>query len=107
MSDGNPFFYIGLGATTPTIDAALLNSGQPADLTGATVMFAFYRLGGAQIFERAATIVNASTGHVRYVWQAGDTGTEGRYLGRFTVTYPSTDVQFFPDDPRYIRVTIG
>lgn len=103
----NPFFRINQDATTPAIDAALLDeAGQPVDLAGATVAFALYELGGDEVFERGATIVAPLSGHVRYTWQAGDTATAGRYLARFIAVYPSFDVQLFPDEPRYIRVTV-
>lgn len=102
----NPFFLINQGELTPTLDAALISSeGQVVNLQGATVRFHLYALGGQLIFDRPATVVDATDGHVRYAWQAGDTNTPGRHLGKFVVTYSNLEVQEFPEN-RYIRVTV-
>ena len=102
----NPFFRIDQDQTTPTLDAAMLDSaGQIVNLVGATADFKMFALGGALIFDRPATVVDAPNGHVRYAWQAGDTSTPGRYLGKFVVTYSSLDTQEFPEN-RYIRITV-
>lgn len=99
-------FYINQGETAPTLDAACVDQdGQLVHLGGTTVTFTLRQLGGAEIFTRSATIVNAPTGHVRYSWQAGDTDTAGRYLGRFVVLFPSLDIINFPSD-RYLRVEV-
>lgn len=102
----NPFFLIELGQTTPTLDAAMVDSdGQIVNLTGASADFKMFALGGQLLFERSATVVDAPNGHLRYTWQPGDTSTAGRYLGKFVVTYSSLEVQEFPEN-RYIRITV-
>lgn len=99
-------FHIDVGQTTPALEAACIDEdGHLVHLGGCSVTFTLRRLGGAVIFTRSATIVSAPTGYVRYQWQAGDTTTEGRYLGQFTATFPSLDVIDFPSD-RFIRVEV-
>lgn len=103
----NPTFAIGMNNTAPPVSAILLSGTSIlADLTGATVVFSFYNLGGTVIFTRAATVVSVPLASVRYPWQAGDTATAGSYLGRFRVTYNDTTVQDFPND-RYIEITVS
>lgn len=104
----NPDFFIGVGNTLPTLDAALFG-GQPrvpANLTGSTVTCSLSTLGGTVIFSRAASVTDAVDGRVQYTWQAGDTDTAGTYLARFHVTYGSGDIQDFPND-RFIEVRIS
>jgi hypothetical protein len=103
----NPYFQIGVGQTTPTLDAALFDTnGNLVNLVGCSVTFSLFSLGGTLIFTRAGTIVAPAQGHVRYSWQAGDTNTANRYLGKFTVTYANMSTQEFPEN-RYIRVTVS
>lgn len=102
----NPYFRIEQGQTTPTLDVALIGTdGQPVNLELASASFRLYHLGGAPIFNRAATVVNENTGHVRYSWQAGDTATSGTYLGKFVITYITSQTQEFPEN-HYIKVTV-
>lgn len=99
-------FYIDLGETSPAIEAACVDQdGHLVHLGGATATFSLFQLGGAEIFTRAATIVDAPAGHVRYQWLPGDTNAAGTLLGRFTVSFPSATVVNFPSD-RYISVEI-
>lgn len=102
----NPTFSIGAGNTAPPVSAILLlGSGALAALTGATVTFSLYSLGGTVIFTRSATVVSVPLASVRYSWLAGDTTTRGSYLGRFRVTYADTTVQDFPND-RFIEIAV-
>lgn len=103
----NPTFAIGLNNTAPAVSAILLTAeGVLAALTGATVAFTFYTLGGSVIFTRSATVVSIPLASVKYPWQAGDTATAAHYLGRFRVTYADTTVQDFPND-RFIEITVS
>lgn len=99
-------FTIESGTTSPPLDAALLDEdGQIIGLVGASAEFSLYELGGEEIFTRTATVVSAPDGHVRHSWQAGDTNTPGRYLGKFHVTFASLEEREYPED-RYIRITV-
>lgn len=105
----NPDFFIAEGDTLPNLDAALFGGDQvePVELTGSTVEFKMWQLGGTvEVLARAATLLDATEGRVRHAWQAGDTDTPGVYLGRFVVTYPSGDTQTFPND-RHIKIHIS
>lgn len=105
----NPTFTVPL-STTPLLHAALLDidpDTQPvSNLTGATVTFSLYDLGGAVIFTRSATLTSIPLGKVTYQVQAGDSADEGTFLGKFHVTYASSLVQDFPDD-RYMNVFVA
>lgn len=103
----NPTFSIGVDNTAPPVTALLLSeTATVPNLTGATVVFSFYSLGGTVLFTRAATIVSVPLASVKYTWQAGDTSTAGKYLGRFRVTYLDLTVQDFPND-RYIEIVVS
>lgn len=104
----NPTFNIVLAAT-PSLLAALIDVSEGApivpSLSGATVTFSLYNLGGTLVFTRAAVLDDAATGKVHYQVQAGDSAAEGTFLGKFHVTYSSTVVQDFPGD-RYVNVFV-
>lgn len=105
----NPTFVIAVG-TTPVIRVALVDGANNVvpvpGLTGATVTFSLYDLGGVVIFTRAATVDDISTGKVHYQVQAGDALAAGHKLGKFHVTYPNAFVQHFPND-RYMDVLVS
>lgn len=103
----NPFFRITQGQTTPSLDAALIDSdGQVVNLTGATVNFELYELGGETlIFDQPGDVVDPVAGWVRYSWSPGETDTVGKYLGKFVVTYSNMTEQEFPEK-RFIEVTV-
>lgn len=92
-------FFIKRGDTGPDLQRQLLDeSGNPLNLSSATVRFNMQLKGGAVAISRAAaTIVNASTGIVKYSWQAGDTDTAGSYEGEFEITYPDSSVETVPN----------
>ncbi len=69
-----------------------------ADLTGATAVVFVWRLrtsAKATANSAAAIFVEKKNGDLRYVWEAGDTDTPGRYYGEFVVIFP-TGEQTFP-----------
>lgn len=103
----NAYFYISAGATSPALEAALIDAdGYLVNLQGADVQFGFYNLGGGLRFRTAAEVVNEDEGHVRYAWGPGEVpSVAGRYLARFEVTYSNFDEQNFPSD-RYIEVVV-
>lgn len=86
-------FYIKRNDTSPSVEATLSAKGSPVDLTGATVYFHMSDgLGGL------GTIVDPSTGKVRYDWQAGDTATAGVYYSEWEVVYADGKKETFPND---------
>ena len=86
--------------TSPQIGAILKDgSGNPVDLTAATVRFHMKRIGAASAsITSAATIVDEDAGSVKYVWTTGDTATAGTYLAEFQVTYTGGGIETFPND---------
>jgi hypothetical protein len=85
------------GDLTPALKITCAGTdGSAVDLTTASsVQVVCRREGGsAALFTRAAT--GDANGVATYVWQAGDTGTEGRLLFEVLVTWPGTQPQRFP-----------
>ena len=80
------------GDTGPDLTGTIHALGDATDvetLTGATVRFQMrkdndksYRVNGS------ATIINATSGTVRYQWSVNDLNLKGSYKGRWEVTYP-------------------
>lgn len=101
-------FSIKKNDTGPPITAKLLDAaGAAVNLTGATVKFIMSRQGdSATKVNAAATIVDAATGTVRYVWTAADTDTHGTFVGEWEVVFSDGSKQSFPNSRHLeIRVT--
>lgn len=87
---------------------ALDLDGAPLDLTGATSPVFSMRLLGATtntVDRAAATVVDASTGLVRYSWAAGDVDTSGTYLAEFEVSLSGLPLTI-PGDDQELHVVI-
>ena len=54
-------------------------------------------IGGSILLNAAMTIVNATTGTVKYDWQVGDTSVAGTYYIEFEVTYGDFSIETFPN----------
>lgn len=64
--------------------------------SGVTFKFRKKTASPSAAVSRAAVIVTAETGELRYDWGAGDTDVAGEYYGEFEVTYPSGGPRTFP-----------
>lgn len=96
-----PSFAITQNTTAPSLEVTLTDALGPVPLVAAVgVTFDMRTADGVtiRINGQPATIVNASTGAVRYDWQAGDTALTGTYHGKFTVTWSSGKTTAFPTD---------
>lgn len=93
-------FYIKQNDTGPSLSAILKDENNvPVLLTGATVRFHMRAVDSDQVkVDAVATIVNASSGSVRYDWVEADTDTPGAHFAEFEVTYPDGTVETFPND---------
>ena len=100
-------FYIKKNDTSPAFQAILKDgAGDPINLDGATVRFHMKTISGTtSVVDASASIITASSGVVRYNWDALDTANAGSYQAEFEVTYPDAAVETFPNDG-YIRVEI-
>lgn len=82
------------GDTYPQVQLALTdeNSGDPIDLTGATVTLHFRPVGGtAALFSRAGVVTNALQGQAVIAWQAGDLNVPaGEYEGEVEAFWSSS-----------------
>jgi hypothetical protein len=81
--------YMKQGDRLPALQMQLLDAaGAPLDLTGASVTFRMRpSSGGALKVNAAATVVDATTGTVRYSWAAGDTDTVGGFVAEWACSY--------------------
>jgi L-aminopeptidase/D-esterase-like protein len=86
------------GDTSPIIQNTLTDAdGNAVDVTGATIRFhMFDRRTGEESIDAAGAIVTATSGIVKYTWQAGDTATVGAYNYEWEVTYSDATVGTFP-----------
>jgi hypothetical protein len=90
-------FTLRQGDTRTAIKATLLDSsGQPVNLTGATVSFLMGR-NGTQVINRYATIHDAVNGVVWSVWNPGETDVPGFYHAEFKVTFSDGSVESYPN----------
>lgn len=82
------------GNTSPSVTDTIKVNGLAFDLTGATVKFQMRQAdSSALVIDRAASVVSAVAGTVRYDWQSSDTTTTGEYAAWWHVTLPSTATQ--------------
>lgn len=97
-------FFLKQNDTSPSIQATLTDAGGTAvNIAGSSVRFHMKNMtNGSIIVDRAATIVNAATGAVRYDWLAADTQKAGMFLCEFEVTYADTSIETFPNDDKII-----
>lgn len=89
MSDINRKLTLTAGDTYP-IDIYIVDENDTAvDITGATsVSFSMAAPGSdTAVASGSCTVVDASAGHVRYSWGAGETDTPGTYYGQVSVTF--------------------
>jgi hypothetical protein len=83
-------FEVFEGQLLPAIADKITVGGVPFDLTGATsVKFSMRRPWSATLTvdHQDSNIVDAPTGSVEYIWQAGDTDEPGDFLYWWTVNY--------------------
>lgn len=87
------------GDLLPAYDDVLLSGQTPYDLSGCTVRFvAKNQSTGLELFDRAAIVVDAAAGQVRYEPAAGDTDTVGRFMAQWVVTTAEGKRRTFPTD---------
>ena len=113
-------FVIKSGDTQPSLAATLSDDNGPIVIPGgASVTFVMRRVtsvtsgcgcGGSQLaatpaVNRAAVIVNAPSGAVRYDWVVGDTATPGEYAGEFKIVL-GTQITTYPSSG-YIPISIN
>lgn len=117
-------FLIKEGDTQPSLAATLSDDNGPVVIPGgSTVTFVMRKVvdscgangspcctssgqvTGATVVNRAAVIVNAATGQVRYDWAVGDTAMPGEFAGEFKVSVSSL-VTTYPSEG-YIPIIIN
>lgn len=92
-----------LPSVTNTLEAP---RGTPIDLTGCAVKFIMTPTkSSTPKVSRAAVIVDAVAGSVRYDWTGTDTDTVGSYRALWEITYPSGQTRSVPSTG-YLRVVI-
>ena len=93
-------FTIKKGDTSPSIQSTLKDSaGVAVDLSGATVKIHMKAIGASTLkVDEAMTVVNATSGIVRYDWSSSDTDTSGTYYVEFEVTKADNSVETFPNN---------
>lgn len=94
-------FNIKQGDLLPSVEATLADAnGAPINLTSAvSVNFRMWRQRPGEssyLIDRAATVVSAVAGTVRFDWQAGDTTPIGTFSADFLVMWPSSKPQTIP-----------
>jgi len=99
-------FTIKRGDTSPSIQSILKDAaGVAIDLTGATVSLHMKAVGESTLkIDEAMTIVNATSGVVRYDWSSSDTNTAGTYYVEFEVTKADNSVETFPNNGNAVVV---
>lgn len=93
-------FTIKQNDTSEDLHATLNDSVETAfSLVGCTVVFNMRSLktGSVKINRASASIVDATTREVKYVWVTGDTDTAGDFEGEFEVTFTDGKILTFPN----------
>lgn len=86
------------GDTRTAIKATLKNpSGNPVDLTDATVTFVMLKVSANVLINRPAEIVDAVNGRVNFVFTNGETDILGGVKAEFIVDYPDGSTETFPN----------
>ena len=106
-------FYMNENDTLPDLQVTVKDGDDVVvDVTGATIKFSMkdIALGTLKINERSVTIVNGTSGIIKYVWQSdkSDTNVVGKYLCEFEVTFSGGAVLTFPGNtinPLYLVIT--
>jgi hypothetical protein len=105
MNRNTPFELV-VGDTYKPLGRTLYDGRLPADLTGLTVQFKMVDKNGTVVVDwAAATVVSASAGTVKYVFQDADVDTAGKFYGYFR-TVSSGDYATYPADHYGIPITI-
>lgn len=105
-------FLIKRNDTGPALEVQLLDAKRsPIQLVNASVVFNMRTEEGTVLVSRApATVVNGSTGIVRFSWRPGDTSVAGEHEGEFEVTFFDGTVETFPksraENSNFISVVI-
>ena len=84
-------------------------TGDPVDLTGASLRFLMRARGAAQLAINAtigATIINATQGQIAYVWQASETNVVSLYEAEFEAKFPGASKPLSIPNRGYIPVRI-
>ena len=94
-----PNFWIKKGDTGPPLQVLCEDeTGDPIDVTGATVKFSMQDESSVNKISLASgNVVDGPIGKIEYVWQAVDTDTEGIYFGEFRVTFSGGEIITFPN----------
>lgn len=100
--------YIRQNDTSPTADIICLDAdGAVVNVLDATVVFRMKSItDGTLKVEASGTVVNGEAGHVRYVWQTGDTDTVDRYNAEFELTFVDGSIETFRNGPNNLKVYI-
>lgn len=80
-------YYIKTGDEEPSFDAFLTYAdGTAIDVTGLTVTFKYLLQGStAAPTSKVAQIIDGAAGHVRHVWDAGETDVPGKYYAQWEI----------------------
>ena len=94
-------FVIKQGDTRKDLERILAIDGSAVDLSDATSV-EFHLCNKARKgfvkFNKDATIVDATSGQVKYEWADGDTEDAGTFFYEFQVNWSNGDTQTFPND---------
>jgi hypothetical protein len=102
-----PSITLTRGATRPPLEATLRDAaGETIDLSTATQVR--FRMGdpSERVIDARATIVAASDGQVRYVWQRGDTETARTYKAAFYIRFADGSRLWVPSGGESLTVDI-
>ena len=87
------------GDSTPVFTDTILDaSGNPVNLTSASVTFVMRNLANASpTVNASASITNAAAGEVQYSWNTGDTATAGEYMVQWRITLSGGGTYTYPN----------